>query len=227
MGCRPVKFILILVKPINHSCLYLTFKLYRAYIIAVYVLLTMANNISEQLRETCSEADVKSLFDEYYNRLVYFSYQITNNKPQAEDITQDAFVNFWDSRNHISSNPIAIKNFLYSTVKNASLNVVRHNKVAERHINSQPDSPVEEAVFNSIIRAEVLAEIHKAISMLPDSCQQIFRLSYLDEMKNNQIADMLGISVNTVKTQKQRALKVIRGNLSPELFVLFMAFFCH
>lgn len=186
----------------------------------------MTNNISGHLREACSEADVKSLFDEYYNRLVYFSYQITNNRPQAEDIAQDAFVNFWDNSHHVSNNPVAIKNFLYSAVKNASLNVIRHNKVAEQHINSQSGSPVEEAVFNSIIRAEVLAEIHKAISLLPDSCQQIFRLSYLDEMKNNQIADMLGISVNTVKTQKQRALKVIRGNLSPELFVLFMAFFC-
>jgi RNA polymerase sigma factor (sigma-70 family) len=83
---------------------------------------------------------------------------------------------------------------------------------------------VEEAVFHTIIRSEVLAEIHKAITLLPGSCQQIFRMSYLDDMKNNQIADVLGISVNTVKTQKQRALKVLRGHLSPELFVILLAF---
>lgn len=186
----------------------------------------MANHISDHLRETCCEADVKNLFDEYYSRLVYFSCQITNNKPQAEDIAQDAFVNFWDNCHNVSNHPVAIKNFLYSTVKNASLNVIRHNKVAEQHINSQHDVPVEEAVFHSIIRSEVLAEIHRAIAMLPGSCQQIFRMSYLDEMKNNQIADILGISVNTVKTQKQRALKVIRGHLSPELFALFLVYFC-
>jgi RNA polymerase sigma-70 factor (ECF subfamily) len=186
----------------------------------------MVNNVFDHINETCREVNVKNLFDGYYNRLVYFSYQIINNKPQAEDIAQDAFVKFWDNWDHVSSNPVAIKNFLYSTVKNASLNVIRHNKVAEQHINSQYGVPVEEAVFHTIIRSEVLAEIHKAISLLPGSCQQIFRMSYLDDMKNNQIAGVLGISVNTVKTQKQRALKVLRGHLSPELFVILLAFSC-
>jgi RNA polymerase sigma-70 factor (family 1) len=184
----------------------------------------MENDILGHQIETCRWVDVKNLFNDYYSRLVYFSYQIVNNKPQAEDITQDAFVKFWDNSDHISNNPAAIKNFLYSTVKNASLNVIRHNKVAEQHINSLHGTPVEEAIFNNIVRTEVLAEIYKAIALLPCSCQQIFRMSYLDDMKNNQIADVLGISVNTVKTQKQRALKVLRGHLSPELFVVLIAF---
>jgi RNA polymerase sigma-70 factor (family 1) len=183
----------------------------------------MENDILGHQIETCRWDDVKNLFNDYYSRLVYFSYQIVNNKPQAEDIAQDAFVKFWDNSDHISNNPTAIKNFLYSTVKNASLNVIRHNKVAEQHINSLPGIPVEEAIFNNIVRTEVLAEIYKAIALLPGSCQQIFRMSYLDDMKNNQIANVLGISVNTVKTQKQRALKVLRGHLSPELFVVLIA----
>ncbi|MEO6520120.1 MAG: RNA polymerase sigma-70 factor [Mucilaginibacter sp.] len=183
----------------------------------------MVNNSGQ----TCIQADVKTAFNEYYNRLVYFSYQITHDKTQAEDIVQDAFVKFWDHCDVVSSNPVAIKNFLYSTVKNATLNVIRHNKVAEQHINSLNSTPVEEAVFHSIIRSEVMAEIHVAIAQLPGSCQQIFRMSYLEEMKNNQIADMLGISVNTVKTQKQRALKVLRGQLKPELFVLLLATITH
>lgn len=165
---------------------------------------------------------MKRLFDEYYKRLVYFSYQVTHNKPQAEDIAQDAFVKFWNNSSLISNNPIAVKNFLYSTVKNASLNAVRHNKVAERHISTIDAAPTEEAVFNTIVRTEVLAEIHQAISLLPGSCQQIFRMSYIDEMKNNQIAEVLGVSVNTVKTQKQRALKVLRGQLNPDLFMLLI-----
>jgi RNA polymerase sigma-70 factor (ECF subfamily) len=186
----------------------------------------MVNNVLGHHGETCREVNVKSLFDGYYKRLVYFSYQIINNKPQAEDIAQDAFVKFWDNSHHVSDNPVAIKNFLYSTVKNASLNAVRHNKVAEQHISSLHGIPVEEAIFHAIIRSEVLAEIYKAIALLPGSCQQIFRMSYLDDMKNNQIAGVLGISVNTVKTQKQRALKVLRGHLSPEVFIVLLVFTC-
>lgn len=185
----------------------------------------MVNNVLAHLNETYHEVDVKKIFDGYYTRLVYFSYQIINNKQQAEDIVQDAFVKFWNHSDHISNNPIAIKNFLYSTAKNASLNVIRHNKIAEQHINSLDCVPTQEAVFHSIIRAEVLAEIYEAIALLPDNCQQIFRMSYIDDMKNSQIADVLGISVNTVKTQKQRALKVLRRRLSPELLVILLVFF--
>lgn len=185
----------------------------------------MKNTFNNASFTSCQQADIKDLFKLYYPRLVHFSYQILHDQSQAEDLVQDTFVKLWNNCHLVSGDSIAIKNYLYTTTKNACLNILRHHKIAENHIQNQHNLLFEEAVLHKIIRSEVLAEIHQAINSLPFSCRQIFRLCYVDGMKNSQVADLLGISINTVKTQKQRGLKVLRLQLRPELFLLLTIFF--
>lgn len=173
------------------------------------------------LAELCNEKVFEQFFKGFYPRLVYFAFQILGDKTKAEDIVQEAFIKYWDHKEEVSQNPIAIKNFLYSTVKNSSLNVVRHEKVVEKYKSNFTPLEAEEAtVINYIIQSEVLAEIHQAIQTLPESCQRISRMGYLEGMKNHEIAATLGISINTVKTQKQRAMQLLRLRLNPETFAL-------
>ena len=170
------------------------------------------------------QTDLNLLFKEYYDRLVYFSVQLTKDKEQAEDLVQDAFIKYWNQRETVIQDPIAIKNFLYSTVRNASLNVIRHNKVIESYIEYQGTAePEEPPVLEAIITAEAVAEIHAALHSLPESHRMISILGYFEGKKNQEIADELGMSVNTVKKQKQRALELMRVQLSPEVFALLVA----
>ena len=173
---------------------------------------------------TIEEISFEQLFKEYYSRLVYFSLQIVGDKAGAEDIVQEAFVKFWNQKEDIAPHKIVIKNYLYSTVKNASLNVVRHDKVVEKHHTKLGTSDIDEStVINLMIHAEVLAEIHRALESLPESCQRISRMGYLDGMKNHEIATTLGVSVNTVKTQKQRGLQLLRLRLNPGIISVLLA----
>lgn len=80
----------------------------------------------------------------------------------------------------------------------------------------------EKNVINNIIQSEVLAEVYQALATLPESCQRISRMSYLEGLKNEEIAVKLGITVNTVKTQKQRGLQLLRLRLNPEIFNLLL-----
>lgn len=170
------------------------------------------------------QTDLNFLFKEYYDRLVYFSLQLIKDKDQAEDLVQDAFIKYWNQRETVIQDPIAIKNFLYSTVRNASLNVIRHNKVVESYIEFQGSTePEEPPVIEAIITAEAVAEIHAALQSLPESHRIISIMGYFDGKKNQEIADELGMSVNTVKKQKQRALELMRVQLSPEVFALLVA----
>ncbi|AYL95582.1 RNA polymerase sigma-70 factor [Mucilaginibacter celer] len=170
------------------------------------------------------QPDLNIIFNEYYDRLVYFSLQLVKDKEQAEDIAQEAFIKYWDQHQNVAPHPIAIKNFLYSTVRNASLNVIRHNKVVEGYIelhgNAEPEEP---PVIEAIITAEAVAEIHAALQTLPESHRIISIMGYFEGKKNQEIADELGMSVNTVKKQKQRALELMRMQLSPEVFALLVA----
>ena len=80
----------------------------------------------------------------------------------------------------------------------------------------------EEDVSEKIIRAEVVNELFKAIELLPAACREIFRLGYIEGLSNPKIAEVLDVSVNTVKTQKQRGIKILRNVLRPEAIFLLL-----
>jgi RNA polymerase sigma-70 factor (family 1) len=178
-------------------------------------------NSGNSAPEPALEPDIEQLFRDYYGRLVFFSHQIVGNKALAEDLTQEVFIKYWHQKQEVAPDKTAIKHFLYSAVKNASLNAVRHNKVVARFLHQASSDEGEEAtVMQAMIRAEVLAELYQALESLPEGCRKISRMGYLEGMKNHEIAQELGVSVNTVKTQKQRAMALLRLKLNPEVFVL-------
>jgi RNA polymerase sigma-70 factor (family 1) len=169
---------------------------------------------------------LEELFRECYARLVHFSFQLTGNKAGAEDIVQDAFARYLDLRDHISDNKLAVKAWLYNTVRNKSLNLLRHEQVEKKYLNLQsPDPSDNTQAMHAMIRSEVVAEIIRAVDSLPEGCRRIVLMSYMDGKKNQEIAEELGISVNTVKTQKKRALQLLRLQLKPEVFSFVLLFF--
>jgi RNA polymerase sigma-70 factor (ECF subfamily) len=167
----------------------------------------------------------EQLFKKHHGRLVYFSFLIVKDQASAEDITQEAFITYWNQRHEVAESPAAVKSFLYRTVRNASLNVVRHQHVVAKY-EAQHEAVLteEKTIVNFIIQSEVLSEIYRAIASLPPGCQQISRLGFLEGKKNQEIAEELGISINTVKTQKQRALHLLRLRLKPEAFSFLLLF---
>lgn len=62
----------------------------------------------------------------------------------------------------------------------------------------------------------------EAINELPDKCKEVFKLSYLHDMKNKEIADTLGISLRTVEAHMYKALKFLRERLSHLLLSLII-----
>lgn len=163
----------------------------------------------------------EELFANNYAKLCYFAMQLLKDEDDAKDIVQETFANYWNSKEKLSLAPSAVTSFLYSSVKNACLNKLRRQKLENGFLDQQEADPAEDAVaLKLMIRSEVLTEIYKAITTLPDGCQKIFRMGYLEGLKNPQIAAELGVSVNTVKTQKKRGLQLLRVQLKPDLFAI-------
>lgn len=77
-------------------------------------------------------SEFKALFDKSYAGLVFYSFKIVGDRQDAEDIVQDAFVNYWNQKKAVSEEVNAIKSFLYNTVRNASFNLLRHQKVVRK-----------------------------------------------------------------------------------------------
>lgn len=170
-------------------------------------------------------SSAEKLFRAYYARLCHFAWQALGDRERAEDIVQDAFMSFLEHQDLVAQNEIALKNYLYTSVRNACYNVGRHTKIEERYFQLNPAVTIEEsAIINDIIHSEVMNEVYAIITSMPQGCQRVFRLGYLEGWSNSEIAEKLQVSINTVKTQKQRGLKILKTKLNPELLGIFMLY---
>jgi len=173
------------------------------------------------------EKALQHIFSLFYERLCFFAREITQTDLQAEDLVQEAFIQLWKHRNGFDSFRSA-KAFLYLAVKNGGRNQLKHQKVVLKHVRAQTEPPVERAVLHKMIEAEVLAEVRKALDQLPEGCREVIHLCYFEGLRNQEAASRLEVSINTVKTQKLRGLRMLRMGLKHfPFFFLFLTGCCH
>jgi RNA polymerase sigma-70 factor (family 1) len=163
------------------------------------------------------------VFNMFYKRICFFAAGIVN-EDCAEDIVQDAFIKLWERR-HSFNNLNAIKAFLYLTTKNSCINTYKHQKIVDKFESDQVEVIEESNIIYHLIEAEVLEEVQQAVQQLPQSYRKVIYLSYFQGLSNQETADYLNVSINTVKTQKVRSLRILREILkhSPTALVLLMS----
>ena len=157
----------------------------------------------------------RAIFSRHYRALCFFATSVVADAQEAEDIVQDVFSRFWDKRAGFPTTA-AMKAFLYISVKNACLNHLKsreprnEREKAFAYLHESDDLSAFDPV---LAETEIIGELYREIENLPAQCRRVFTLSYLQGKKNDEIAGSLGISYNTVRTQKLRALKLIRSGL--------------
>lgn len=171
----------------------------------------------------------KAVFDRFFGPLTLYANRITGDLAAAEDITVDALVKAIDRRAHFSVLP-KLKSFLYQVVHNASINQVtsdqRHRRIHTSIAYQQQYEPASETVLETeVLRAEVLQEIYLEVENLPGRCGQVFKMLFVEGLPTDQIAERLGINVQTVRTQKARAISLIRTALLKKGRLATLVFF--
>lgn len=174
------------------------------------------------------------LFHNYYSRLCIYAYSFLRDQYQSEEIVQDILIKFWENRQVIDIRT-SVKAYLYRTVHNSCQNYIVSNKIRMRYADKVQDTHKQELLREpqniaypeaNLITQEVEKEISNAINSLPPQCKQIFEMCRFDELSYQEVAEKLDISINTVKTQMQRALTKLRESLSPYLpLLIFTAFY--
>ena len=163
-------------------------------------------------------------FKEFYPSLCYFSNSIIKDEAAGEDIATEAFIKLWERRDAFE-NVSHIKSFLYKVVRNASIDFLRKRAkeanytLEESYLGIEKERTIQE----KIIEAETFREVVTSIKLLPPKCRQIFRMFYFEGKDYNQIAKELGLSINTIRVQKARALAILRQH--PSLTLFFLASF--
>ncbi len=175
---------------------------------------------------------VHELFKVYNSRLTIFALRFVEEEI-AEDIVQDVFLDLWERKDQLEMGD-HISSFLYRSTYSKCLNYIKHEQVVKGYGENQIKlteikmkyfNPDNNDVIQRIENEELSLSINQAIEELPDKCREVFRLSYLEEMKNKEIADFMHISLRTVEAHMYKALKFLRLRLKDiDMFILILFF---
>ncbi len=175
------------------------------------------HQVDEQIIRKLKRGDKRAfqaLFDRYFNALSAFGFKYVADPFAVEDMVQEVFVSYWQSRenfDHIN----AVKSFLYTSVRNKCLNHLKHQAVLKKHEPALIYNLESEQYFRShVIEEETFNQLFTEIRSLPVAAQEIMLLA-LNGLKNQEIADELNVSINTVKTQKKIAYSRLKDALGP------------
>jgi RNA polymerase sigma-70 factor (family 1) len=161
----------------------------------------------------------QTIFNLLYPVMCLFARKFINDYDDAEDVAQEVFVELWNQRKKFESLE-QIKAFLYLSIKNKCINFIKHTNIKRKYVQTvQPetDTPFDDFV----VEAEVVQNLNNAINGLPEQQKQVIILS-IQGLKNEEIAQSMRISINTVKLYKKNAYQQLRIKLGPILFLLLL-----
>ena len=196
---------------IERDCLFLTHNQKRQSVYA------SDPEIVNAIRQGDEKA-FEQTFRNYYPRLCNYACSLLKDEEESEEVVQTVFLTIWEKREDLEIT-LSLKSYLYRAVHNHCLNRFKHASVREVHREHTLHftSASYESVTEVIHASELEERIEKAVSTLPEQCQKAFRMSRFEELKYQEIADQLGISIKTVENQIGKALKILRTELADYL----------
>tara|TARA_R110000868_G_scaffold168193_1_gene402820 strand:- start:15407 stop:15940 length:534 start_codon:yes stop_codon:yes gene_type:complete len=152
----------------------------------------------------------KIIFDNYYKRLYAFSLNYVSETYAAEEIVENVLLKLWQKRHKLDKID-NLKSYLYTMVRNDSVDYLKKKKKFVRLDIEKHGSISTKDQF--IIEEETHAILFQALETLPVKCRKVFELSCLEGVKYKDIAEDLQISINTVKSQRARAIDLLKSYL--------------
>ncbi len=150
------------------------------------------------------------------SRLLRLAYRILNNREDAEEAVQEAFIKIWEKRSQIDKNA-NIDGFATVVLRNICLDKFKSKHYLHKKNDIDDYSYVLETTdvspYKNAEYKDAAALIYKIIEDLPDKARQIIKLRDIDGFSNPEVAQMLGIDENVVKVTLSRTRKKIRDIL--------------
>ena len=183
----------------------------------------ITNKVFASIKEGDQHA-FEQLFRTFYASLCDYAYMILGEQAEAEDVVQDLFTHIWKNRTEVIVYG-AVKSYLFSSVRFRSVNILRHRLMQRKHGYLLTEF-IEDLLSSGYSEEELqrIERIKQVLQTLPKQRRIVFTMSCLEGKKYKEIADELGISVNTVKAHITKAYQDIRQQMGEgsSLVLLFM-----
>lgn len=160
------------------------------------------------------------MFEDMYVALCSFAARWLGDDETCKDVAQDALAAYWERREDFEALH-QVKGFLYTSARNACLNVLRHERVREACAEELARELEAEGEWEErVVEEETYAAVRRAVAGLPPRMRQVVE-GMMAGRRNAELAEEMGVEVGTVKALKQTAYRRLRGVLEGSLHVLF------
>lgn len=178
------------------------------------------------------EEAFKYIYDTYYKTLCIIAFQYVNDKFTAETIVSDVIFNIWQNNDKIIE-VYSLRNYLIKAVRNCSLNYLKHQE-HQNYLKNQIKEQIDQKEYyyekqseyplSNILEKELSLKIKSILDSMPELTRKIFKLSRFSNLKYTEIAQVTGVSVDTVKYHIKSALLLLRQKLKGEILFIIGLF---
>lgn len=172
--------------------------------------------------KTMERDQFDKLFNQYYERLVLFAESYVGDLETAEDMVQDVFLSLL-SRTDLTNIKYS-RSYLYSCVKNGCVNYLRKLKVVDPLDSKLFDAIYYSGDFDLLEQEELVRRVKEEIEKLPEQRREVLKMSVYEGMSYPQIAEVTGLSINTIKTHMKKAYQDLRAGLYDQHLNLILPF---
>lgn len=164
--------------------------------------------------------DYSVVFQQLFNTLVMYADRYIGSKEESMSIVQDVFLALWEHDNKFE-NEQALHKYMYASTRNRALNVLRKKGAVQNYRKELANETPEYRDRLLFIEEETMRHLMLEIDKLPEHQREVVLMA-LENKNNNEIAELLNISVNTVKFHKKNAYKVLRDKMADDYFLTFL-----
>jgi len=164
-----------------------------------------------------------AIFERYQSLLYIFAYKRINDREEAKDMIHELFASIWERRESIQISGDILP-YLYTALKNRIFDLYKHKQVTRRYLESFQEylDTAQNAADYRVRHNDLSALIEKEIAALPEKMRVVFELSRKSNLSRKEIAEVLGMSEETVKSRMHSALKILKGRLGSLLVIVFL-----
>lgn len=172
----------------------------------------------------------KFLFRNHYAPLCHFAVQYLHDNYLAESVVSDVICHLWLMRDKLDIKT-SLRSYLFKSVRNRCLDYMNEkHTIYNTRLNDGDTEQLEMRNFENkteqplgiLIEKECENEIMDAVNTLPKECRRVFVMNRFEGRKYREIADELGISLNTVKYHMTNALSFMHKKLGKYLLLLII-----
>lgn len=148
------------------------------------------------------------LYDEYADQIFRYIYYKVGHIAESQDLTGQTFLKAFENIESYEMRDVAFSSWLYRIAHNLVVDYFRRESKRERvSIDEQPPAPSNQGNPAEAVMADLESErLYKAMQKLTYNQREVLVLKFIDNLSNNQVAEIMGISAGAVKSTQKRGL---------------------